>query len=260
MRICLLHYLTGTSLIIIILSIGIGNITFMYTREAPNTVIALLGLLLIAVVMITTVFQMVTISKPLKHISKNIQKISDGDLDVTFENSRVQEINEVVVSLQRILTSLKLAVLKVGIKREDLGIGTVLKAKEELERRSVFLIENTPDALIGINEKAKIVLWNPAATRLLGFSKTDAQGKNVSDIISEKKYGTFSKWFKQLHKTGQDPKKGEIIQSELIDKTGHKKIVELTVTHNNINGGSLTIASIRDVTHRQNKEKQDHKP
>ena len=58
------------------------------------------------------------ITKPIEKLTKNIDKISKGKLDVTLENSEIYEINNLTVSLDRVMASLKLAIRKVGVKKD----------------------------------------------------------------------------------------------------------------------------------------------
>ena len=101
-------------------------ITCLATSMIPISVIgglqgfefatAFLGLI-VAVTFFVSLFIAYFISHPLEKLSKNIDDISKGNLDVQLEKSEIFEINNLTDSLNRVMTSLKLAIHKVGIKK-----------------------------------------------------------------------------------------------------------------------------------------------
>jgi len=72
-------------------------------------------------------------TKDISRLTKTVNQISKGDLDTRVSDSNIYEVHKLIISLRRILTSLKLAVLKVGVRKEELHMGAVIKAKEEAE-------------------------------------------------------------------------------------------------------------------------------
>ncbi len=66
----------------------------------------------------------------------------------------------------------------VGIK-EDI---TERKRTEQALRRQALTFENIYDAVIVTDRAYNITDWNPAATRMFGYEKTDALGRNVSSL------------------------------------------------------------------------------
>ena len=73
------------------------------------------------------------ISKPLDKLSHSVDEVSRGNFDVQIKMvSKINEINNLADSLNRVLVSMKLAVLRVGIKKAEMGIQTE-QAKEEPE-------------------------------------------------------------------------------------------------------------------------------
>jgi len=70
------------------------------------------------------------ISKPIKKLTQNVKDITQGRLDIQLERSKISEVQNLINSLNRILASLKLAILRTNIKREDIGIGVSIENKE----------------------------------------------------------------------------------------------------------------------------------
>ncbi len=63
------------------------------------------------------------VSRPLKELSQTIETITKGNLDVHLKPSDVDEIQSLIYSLDRILASLKLAVISKGASKESLNLG-----------------------------------------------------------------------------------------------------------------------------------------
>ncbi|MBD3310630.1 HAMP domain-containing protein, partial [Candidatus Woesearchaeota archaeon] len=97
-------------------------------RERTN--IMLLISISILFVLVTAISLIIAnyISKPLEEMVSSIEKISKGNLDVKLEKSNLDEVQSLVDALNRILASLKLAVEKVGVAKEEIGLGEALKA------------------------------------------------------------------------------------------------------------------------------------
>lgn len=81
------------------------------------------------------------IISPIKNLTNKVNQISKGEFEVQLEGSKINEIQDLTDSLGRILASMKLAIFRSGIKKEDLGIGTKealeekKKAEEQAEKR-----------------------------------------------------------------------------------------------------------------------------
>jgi len=63
------------------------------------------------------------ISKPIITITQIVDKITKGKLDIQLPKSNIYEVENLTSSLNRILVSLKLAVLRTGLSKESIGIG-----------------------------------------------------------------------------------------------------------------------------------------
>lgn len=76
----------------------------------------------------------VHISRRIQHFTATIKDISRGKLDAHVRGKeRQDELGELARAFDRVLVSLKLAVEKVGLKKEELKLGEALEAKERAE-------------------------------------------------------------------------------------------------------------------------------
>jgi methyl-accepting chemotaxis protein len=112
----------------------------------------------------------ISISRPIKKLTGNVNRISKGDFDVKLEQSNIDEIKDLTNSLNRILASMKLAILKTGVKKEDIGIGTkeALEAKKKAEQKLLKQKENYKKEIKKLKQQIK---------------KTKSQKKNPDKLI-----------------------------------------------------------------------------
>ena len=108
------------------------------------------------------------ISRPIEQLTKNIDEISKGKLEVQLEKSEIYEINDLTDSLNRVLASLKLAIHKVGVKRGEIFEQTV-KAKKEAEEKYHKLINNIEDWIFELTPTGIISATSEKITPLLGY-------------------------------------------------------------------------------------------
>ena len=188
------------------------------------------SIMLIGLIFLVTFFVSLTISyfiaKPIEKLTENIDKISKGKLDVDLEASEIKEINNLIVSLNRVMASLKLAIYKVGVKKGEIFEETIKpnskKEKKVLEKRIGQPVKNVSyanqktsekefDSIFLFNEKEKIIDCNDNLLNNLGYSKNEILKFKISDfdaledkktikekISKAKKDGFYS--FKTIHK------------------------------------------------------------
>ncbi|MBT9162429.1 MAG: Sensor protein FixL [Dehalococcoidia bacterium] len=61
------------------------------------------------------------------------------------------------------------------------------RAERQVEEHREYLasvLRHAPDAIVSVDTSNRIVEWNPGAERLLGYSRDEAQGKNIDDLIA----------------------------------------------------------------------------
>ena len=103
------------------------------------TRLQLVGFVLTNIAMITIVLLLIwSKGKQIDKLSSIIKDISKGRLDTKIDTKLKDsddEIGDLAYAFDRVLTSLKLAVEKVGIKKEEMGLGPEEKFVDALESR-----------------------------------------------------------------------------------------------------------------------------
>jgi len=111
------------------------------------------------------------ISKPIEKLTKNVNEIIRGKLDIQLEKNNIFEIQMLTNSLNRILASLKLAIYRTGASKESLGLSTdeAVKAKEQAEDKYKILYESSRDAIMTLEPPTwNFTSGNPATIKMFG--------------------------------------------------------------------------------------------
>ena len=130
------------------------------------------------------------ISIPLVNLTHNIDEISKGNLDVELEKSEIYEINNLTNSLDRVMASLKLAINKVGVKKEEIFIEAV-KAKEQAEAKYELLLKKIDGWIWETDEKGICTKCSDKITNTLGYTSKQIIGKEIFRFLSPKEANKF---------------------------------------------------------------------
>jgi PAS domain S-box-containing protein len=132
---------------------------------------------------------------------------------------------------------------------QDLGIGR--------------LFERVRDAVIVADaESQRIVLWNPAAARMFGYSSSEALELKVEGLVPEPLKAQHRAGIARYAKTGHGPyiDSHEVLELPAVRKDGEEISVELSLSpispvHEvDASGGRFVLAIIRDITDRKRME------
>ena len=134
------------------------------------------------------------------------------------------------------------------MRPEDLGIGE--------------LFERVRDAVIVADARTqRIVLWNPAATRIFGYSASEAGGLRVEELVPEPLKGRHRAGMVRYSETGHGPyvDSHDLVELPALRKGGQEIRVELSLSpidpvEETEGGGRFVLAIVRDVTERMRDE------
>lgn len=126
-----------------------------------------------------------------------------------------------------------------------------LRASEEKYRE---LINNSLDGVISVDSKGEIILWNPAAEKIFGYTNKEIQGQSIMQIIPKRYRQAAEKGFTPFRKTGLGPIIGKILAVEGLRKDGEEISVEISISSRKAEGDYIAMAIIRDITERRRAE------
>jgi PAS domain S-box-containing protein len=183
--------------LLIIMSLTISLIPIGIIGGFQGFEIASVSLGLIVIVILIVSFMMSSlITMPIKKLTKNIEVISKGNLDVGLEKSEIYEINNLINSLKRVMVSLKLAIYKVGITKDDIFEET-MKEKNAAESRYTSLLKVVDGWIWEVDNKGVWQFCSEKIFDILGYQPSEIVGKNIFDFIDSKDKVKFKKMLKK---------------------------------------------------------------
>ena len=118
-------------------------------------------------------------------------------------------------------------------------------------------IQAAGDAIIAVGKDGKILLWNPAAQRVFGFTAADAVGQSLDLIIPERFRERHWSGFHQVMLSGQTRYGADVLRVPALHKDGRALSIAFTVALVDSDNDSRTIVAIvRDETQRWNEERE----
>ncbi len=120
------------------------------------------------------------------------------------------------------------------------------------------LIHAMGDAVVVSNVDGKIILWNPAAEQMFGYSEAEALGKNLDIITPDRFRQRHWDGYHKSMETGTTKYGKQTLRVPAVHKDGHTLSIAFTVAmlydeHQKVTG---VAAIIRDETLRFQEEKE----
>ena len=114
------------------------------------------------------------------------------------------------------------------------------------------------DAIIAADADGLIVLWNPAAERVFGYTESEALGRSLDLIIPERFRQRHWDGYRQVMHTGHTKYGIDVLRVPAIHKDGRTLSIAFTVTLMSAPdaGGRIIVAIVRDETSRWNEERE----
>jgi len=118
------------------------------------------------------------------------------------------------------------------------------------------LIEATSDAIILVGADSRIRSFNPAAEAMFGFTSAEVCGQPLDVLIPVAARHTHQKFFQEFLET---PKTGRMMgnRPEMMGLrvNGEEFPAEVSIAHFDVNGQTLVAAIVRDISLRQQRER-----
>ncbi|MEI6574948.1 MAG: ATP-binding protein [Bacteroidota bacterium] len=138
---------------------------------------------------------------------------------------------------------------------DDINIEVPGKSPFESENLIRSITDSAQDAILMMDSKGRISYWNPAATRIFGFEREEAIGKNLHSLIVPQRYlQAHLDAFPGFLTSGQGGAIGKTLDVEAITKGGAEKLVQLSISSIKIHGQWNALGIIRDITEQKKTE------
>jgi PAS domain S-box-containing protein len=125
------------------------------------------------------------------------------------------------------------------------------RSEEEIHRRNSWLrslIDTTQDAVLSIDREGRIVLFNPAAEQIFGYTRAEVVGQKVNMLMGEPYRLEHDGYIERYERTGVPHAIGRIRTVTARRKSGESFPIELSVTKVAENENVQYAAFIRDIS------------
>src|SRR5438270_8518958 len=130
---------------------------------------------------------------------------------------------------------------------------TVPSDKLEMQYRGI--LDTALDCIITMDADGRVLEFNPAAERVFGFSRSEAIGKELAElIIPPRMREQHRRGLAKYLKTGEGPVIGKRIEIIGVRKDGSEILVELAITAIKIDHAPIFTAYLRDISDRKRSE------
>ena len=203
-------------LIIMCLAISMIPVAVIGALQGFEIATAFLGITILVTFVVSLIISYF-ISLPIEKLTKNIDEISKGNLDIDMENSEIFEIDKLTNSLKRVMASLKLAIHKVGVKKGEIFEETI-KAKQEAEEKYENLLKSMDDWVWEIDENGICKYCSENVANSLGYKPSEIVGRKIVELIATEELKNVKNNFNKIAKNKQ--KKSGKFGTQLIHKNG----------------------------------------
>jgi adenylate cyclase len=130
----------------------------------------------------------------------------------------------------------------------------LIEGLRDSEARFSAIVQSANDAIISIDHNGEVLLWNPRAEELLGWSAEEMIGQSLTRIVPER--------FRQLHVDGVQRVAsggemhviGTTVELAALHRDGHELPVELSLGKWDSQDGIRFSGIVRDITRRKEAE------
>lgn len=128
--------------------------------------------------------------------------------------------------------------------------------KEELEKKESMLdtiISSARDAIVMLDGKGNVTLWNPAAEQLFGYSQEEMLGRDMHRIVmpSDSDYQGYFKEGKHIGLTLNKNPEEKVVEKRTKHKNGKEFDVEISISYVKRSGELNTVGILRDISERK---------
>lgn len=124
------------------------------------------------------------------------------------------------------------------------------KAQEEFGR----LFEAVPDAVLAVDEDGAVRVANRQAEEVLGYEPADLEGRSVQELVPEAARPQHTEHMRRYLQDPEPRPMGMGLDLYAIRADGEEIPVDITLNPTEINGQTLVLTGIRDLSQRQEAE------
>lgn len=129
-----------------------------------------------------------------------------------------------------------------------------------LEALSRTFLDSALDCIITMDATGRVQEFNPASEQVLGFSRSEAVGKELAElIIPPRLRERHRQGLAHYLKTGEGPLIGKLIEIEALRRDGSEILVALAINATQVNESPIFTAYLRDISERKRAEETNRR-
>jgi PAS domain S-box-containing protein len=118
-------------------------------------------------------------------------------------------------------------------------------------------IQAAGDAIVAAGPEGSILLWNPAAERIFGYTEAEALGQSLDLIIPERLRNRHWEGYRNVMRSGETRYGTDVLRVPAVHKDGRRLSIAFTVAllYSPMQKVQAIVAIIRDETARWEEER-----
>jgi PAS domain S-box-containing protein len=141
------------------------------------------------------------------------------------------------------------------LEKRDLNHRRLEEKLRESEAKYQTITNAATAAIIMMDGGGKISFWNPAAERIFGYSKEEALGRGLHQLLSPNRYyEQYQQGFERFKKSGKGSFIRHIIELTAVRRDGTRFPIGLSLSAIKIKDEWHAIGIVRDITERKQAE------
>jgi PAS domain S-box-containing protein len=149
---------------------------------------------------------------------------------------------------------LSLATWFLDEERYFTGIIRDISERKQAEQKFRSVTESAIDAIISADHTGRIISWNNAATRILGYTPEDAIDQQLEIIIPERFHEPHRQGMKRVTEGGESRVIGSTVELFARTKSGEEVPIELSLSTWTVRDDRYYTGIIRDIRERKQAE------
>jgi len=146
---------------------------------------------------------------------------------------------------------LSLATWLLDDERYYTGIIRDIRERKQAEQKFRSVTESAIDAIISADHTGRIISWNKAATRILGYTEKEAVGEQLELIIPKRYHEAHNVGMQRFTKTGEAHVIGTTVELAACTKSGKEVPIELSLSTWTVRDQRYYTGIIRDIGERK---------
>ena len=120
------------------------------------------------------------------------------------------------------------------------------------QRRLEGIVDSAMDAIITVDERHRIILFNPAAERMFGLTREEAIDQPLTMLMPERLRATHDDHIRHFTETGVTNRKmGALGAVSGLRANGEEFPIEASISHIEVGGEHLATVILRDISERR---------